>query len=72
MIDADLWQALKRQAMDQGKTLQQVTNDLLRQAMARRGTDSDYALNLEGWEAVEQSGVDICDRDKIFDLMDGR
>ena len=27
---------------------------------------------LQGWEAKEQPGVDLLDRDKLFDLMDGR
>ena len=33
---------------------------------------SDTRLRLKGWEAQEQPGVDILDRDKLFDLMNGR
>jgi len=29
-------------------------------------------LELRGWKTIEQPGVDLFDRDKLFDLMNGR
>jgi len=70
-IDSKLLRELKKKAADEGRTLQAVVNDLLRKALAmpkHRG----FKLDLQGWKATEQPGVDILDRDKLFDLMEGR
>jgi hypothetical protein len=71
-IDDKLLRELKRKAADEGKTLQAVLNDLLRHALAMPRKAKDYSLKLRGWRASEQPGVDILDRDKLFDLMNGR
>ncbi len=71
MIEDDLFRQLKKKAAEEGQTLQRLTNDLLRRALsspARR----PFRLKLRGWKATEQPGVDILDRDKLFDLMNGR
>ena len=49
-----------------------LVNDLLRQAMASQYRRKSFRLELEGWDAALQPGVDILDRDKLFDLMNGR
>ena len=73
MIEDKLLRELKKKAAEQGRTLQAVTNDLLRHALARPEQQrNSFKLNLQGWEAKEQPGVDLLDRDKLFDLMDGR
>ncbi|MFQ5704631.1 MAG: ribbon-helix-helix protein, CopG family [Gemmatimonadales bacterium] len=71
-IDDRLLKRLKCMAAERGKTLGEVVNDLLRQALAVAPNRSDFRLELRGWEARAQPGVDLCDRDKLFDLMDGR
>lgn len=71
MIDDALLREIKKKAADEGRTLQDVANDLLRQALRAR-TRGRFTLELHGWEAKEQPGVDLLDRDKLFDLMDGR
>lgn len=68
-LDPDLLRGLKEKAAREGRTLQAVANELLRQGLARRERRGDYRLELEGWEAEQQPGVDILDRDKLFDLM---
>jgi plasmid stability protein len=70
-IDEDLLKRIKAKAAHEGKTLQGVANDLLRQALAPQKTKSK-PLVLRGWKAVERPGVDLLDRDNLFDLMDGR
>jgi len=70
-LDDQLFRELKQRASDEGRTLQAVTNDLLRRSL-RPGPTKPYRLRLQGWKAAEQPGVDLLDRDKLFDLMDGR
>ncbi len=70
-IDADLLKRLKSTAAQQGKTIAALVNELLRQALAIRSRRRRYTLKLKGWDAQPQPGVDILDRDKLFDLMDG-
>lgn len=68
-LDAPVLRDLKKRAADEGRTLQEVANDLLRQALRRpRGTR--YRLQLQGWKGRPQPGVDLTDRDALFDLMD--
>ena len=71
MIDDALLRQLKKKAATEGRTLQDVANDLLRQALHGRSRGR-FSLQLHGWQAKEQPGVDLLDRDKLFDLMDGR
>ncbi len=70
-LDDQLLRELKRRASEEGRTLQAVTNDLLRRSL-RAGPPKPYHLRLRGWKAAEQPGVDLLDRDTLFDLMDGR
>ncbi len=71
-LDEDLLRELKARAARQGRTLQAVANELLRQAVARPEGTRPFRLELSGWQAKTQPGVDLLDRDKLFDLMDGR
>jgi hypothetical protein len=70
-IDDDLLARLKQLAAREGKTLQAVANELLRQALALQRRHG-FKLELKGWKTTQQPGVDILDRDKLFDLMEGR
>ena len=70
-LEESLLRLLKRHAAEEGRSLQDVANDLLKRALAERPA-RDYRLTLKGWQAREQPGVDLFDRDKLFDLMDGR
>jgi plasmid stability protein len=71
-LDEDLLRLLKAMAARQGKSLGALVNELLRHALAVGSRRKDYKLRLDGWEAELQPGVDLQDRDKLFDLMDGR
>ncbi len=66
----ELLAALKRRAADQGKTLQDVANELLRQGLTARQAKPTYRLKLRGWDAEQLPGVDIADREKLFDVME--
>lgn len=70
-IDDDVLRRLKETAAQRGETMGTVATELLRQAMApARGRR--HRLHLRGWDAELLPGVDILDRDKLFDVMDGR
>ena len=71
-LDEDLLRDLKARAAREGRTLQALANELLRQAVSRPEDTRPYRLEMAGWTARPQPGVDLLDRDKLFDLMDGR
>ena len=71
-IEDELFIQLKKHAASQGKSLGSLVNDLLRQAIASQSRRKTFRLELEGWDAELQPGVDILDRDKLFDVMNGR
>lgn len=71
-IEDDLLRRLKELAAREGRTLQSVANDLLRQALSAQVRGRPFKLELRGWKAKQQPGVDILDRDKLFDVMEGR
>lgn len=70
-LDDDLLRRLKERAAREGRTLQALANDLLRQGLSPR-RDVDYHLELSTWDATLQPGVDLFDRDTLFDRMEGR
>lgn len=71
MIEDALLRELKKKAATEGRTLQAVANDLLHKALMSP-EEKHFTLRFQGRKAIEQPGVDILDRDKLFDLMDGR
>jgi plasmid stability protein len=70
-LDENLLRRLKQQAAAEGRSLQDLANALLRRALAAPDR-APYTLDLSGWQAVAQPGVDVLDRDALFDLMNGR
>ena len=70
-IDDRVLRKLKRKAADEGLTLQAVANDLLKRALHTQ-TSPPFSLRVQGWSADLQPGVDILDRDSLFDVLNGR
>lgn len=70
-IDDRVLRHLKKKAADEGRTLQAVANDLLKQGLHTRA-HPPFSLQIQGWAADLQPGVDILDRDSLFDAMNGR
>ena len=68
-IEDRLLRRLKEKAAREGRTLQEVANELLSQGLDMRPQPSDYRLELEGWDAEELPGVDVLDRDKLSDIV---
>lgn len=71
MLDDALLRRLKERAARQGQTLQSLVNALLRQALHQK-SPTRFSFKLKGWEAREQPGVDILDRDALFRVMEER
>lgn len=71
VLEDSLFRQMKKKAAAEGRTLQAVANELLRRALTEPER-KPYRLNWQGWKAELQPGVDICDRDSLFDLMDKR
>ena len=71
-LDEDLLRRLKEKAAREGTTLQSLANDLLRQALVRSKRSGDYRLELAGWKAEVRPGVDLLDRDSLFEAMEDR
>ena len=70
-LDEDLLRRLKERAAREGRTLQALANDLLRHGLAE-APKGEYRLEIPTWKGVLQPGVDLSDRDSLFDLMEGR
>jgi hypothetical protein len=70
-IDDGVLRELKKKAAAEGRTLQAVVNEHLKRA-ATVPAGPKYRLHLAGWRAEIRPGVDLFDRDKLLDLIDGR
>lgn len=70
-IDDELLRRLRRRAADEGRTLQDVTNEALRRGLAERPAPADYRLELQGWEARLRPGLDLADHGSLLDAMEG-
>jgi hypothetical protein len=71
-LDDDVLKAARRRARDQDRPLKDVINEALRQGLAlgevRRAPA--YTFRLKAVDGRPLPGVDLADRDKLFDLMD--
>ena len=68
----ELLRKLKERAAREGRSMQDLANELLRDGLNRLDDPPPFELKMRGWKAEEQPGVDLLDRDKLFDLMEGR
>lgn len=71
-IDDEVLKRIKEKAAREGRTFQETANELLKQALAPQRFRKKIKLALRGWKATTRAGVDLLDRDQLFDLMDGR
>ena len=70
-LDNDLHRGLRRRATQEGCTFRDLVNRLLRAALAAPAR-GPYRLRWRTERGKIQPGVDLDDRDALFDLMDGR
>ena len=67
-IEPSILRELKLRAARQGTSLQQVANDVLRQALAMPAPQ--FRLQLGSWSGMQHPGVDLFDRNSLFDFME--
>ena len=71
-LDDDILKAARRRAREEDRPLKDVINDALRQglAMAEAAAPPAYTFRLRTVEGRLMPGVDLTDRDKLFNLME--
>lgn len=69
VLEDSLLKQIKKRAADEGRSFQALANDLLRRALAQPASKS-YRLKLRPWKAELRPGVDISDRNSLFDVFD--
>ncbi len=69
-IEDDVLKQLEEKAAKESRTAEEVANELLRQSLEAA---KPYKLELEGWKwkTELQPGIDLTDRDKLYDILDG-
>ena len=70
-LDPAIYRRVKRLAERRGKSLARTIEDLLRKAMGDHAPESAPEIPLH-CDNGPRPGVDIADRDRLYDLMDGR
>lgn len=68
-IDDHVLFRIKNLANKQGRTIQEVTNDLLKSAL-QQASKRDYQFTMKGWNASLNPAIDLLDRESLFDQMD--
>lgn len=71
-INDVLFRAAKRMAAERGTSLREVVEAALRQHLGRTKRETGYKLQWQPESGRLLPGVDLADRDALFDLMDGR
>jgi hypothetical protein len=72
-LDDKLLEAARRRAADQGTTLTAFVEKALASALAPRPRGAaGYRLRWKVHHGRLRPGIDIADRDSLFDAMDGR
>lgn len=72
-LSDELLRAAKRRAADEGVSLKEIVERSLRGFLSgKTGAPKRYALKLKTVRGRLMPGVDLNDRNALFDLMDGR
>jgi len=69
VLEDNLLRQMKKKAADEGRSLQSVANEAIRRGLVAR-QPQNYRLKLQGWKAELQPGIDILDRNSLFEAMD--
>jgi plasmid stability protein len=72
-IDGELVKEIKRRAAETGRTMTEVIEDTLREGLRpREKQGKPYRLRIPIVKGKLQPGVDLNDRDSLYDIMEGR
>ena len=71
-INDELFRAAKRRASEQGTSLRAVIEQALRALLVGAETPRAYRLRWRTERGSLRAGLDVSDRNALFDVMDGR
>ncbi len=71
-ISDELFRQAKKKAAEEGIPLRDVVDGALRGYLSRRSRQAGYRLRWRAARGRILPGVNLDDRDALFDLMDGR
>ena len=72
-LDDDVMRALKRRAAETGRTLTALVEEALRDMLRRPSRDArPFRLKLVTVRGRRVPGVDVSDRDALYERMEGR
>jgi len=72
-LDDGLMKAVKRRAADTGRTMTDIVEESLRSALAvRPGVKRRAPWTWVTVKGKVRPGVDVTDRDRLYDVMEGR
>jgi hypothetical protein len=71
-IADELFRRAKKKAADQGVPLRAVVEEAIRRYLSDRGATSGYKFRWTTEKGELMPGVDLDDRDALFDVMDGK
>jgi hypothetical protein len=71
-IDDRLLEAARRRAAEKGSTLTAFVEHALAAALVRRAPKTAYRLQWKTHRGRTLPGVDVADRDRLFEVMEGR
>ncbi|HEV8241434.1 MAG TPA: ribbon-helix-helix protein, CopG family [Thermoanaerobaculia bacterium] len=72
-LDDELVKEIKRRAADSGRTMTQELEDVLREGLRSRAPEGKpFRLRLPVFKGKLLPGVDLNDRDSLYDIMEGR
>jgi Arc/MetJ family transcription regulator len=71
-LSDELARQAKRRAAEQGVTLREIIEEALRGFLGRKGKHPDYSLRWRTEKGRLLPGIDLDDRDSLFDRLDGR
>jgi hypothetical protein len=71
-IDDQILAAARRRAAEKGTTLTAFVEHALAAALVRRAAGKPYRLQWRTHRGRTLPGVDVADRDRLFEVMEGR
>ena len=73
-LEDAIMRAVKRQALETGRTMTQVIEDSLRETLIRkkRSDKREFKLQMVTVKGTKKPGVDLTDRCSLYDIMESR
>lgn len=71
-VNDELFRQVRRRAADEGLTLRELVEQALRAHLGQRRRGARYSLSWKPVRGQVRPGVQLDDRDALFDVMEGR